>query len=1082
MVRVRTTNDLILNILDFYRTAQPLLDLKPGQVGRDLFVDGIAVQISRLYEELANVQTKQSLMLSLGTDIDALGSNFGIPRRTGSKSRGIALLTFNDIESDIPIPKNGIVTANNGIAFYVVAATTVLLANKNTYRSTATKNRAALDFVGIDDEYAIEILVECSSVGTSGNISKYSLKSTTISGVSRVTNATAFGGGSPAESDSAYKRNILGVFSGANIGTAVGYKNILLADPDVIDAIVVEPGDVLMTRDGTDVYTAEDGTKTIVSEGTGGKVDIYSFGFRLTEVTDSFVYVDQSNRDDPTNSANDFVLGQIEGDENKTISRRRIDNLKNAELPDQPVINIVELTGSSSGANFKSKTVDSLGRISGNYELIYDTGAYAGSVWGLDRLHWIDDHIRDFLEDITKGKFNSQDSTGFSDVSLISSIYQPIQIVNENSVVTSTNRSYIQLAHTPIESVSRVFNFTTGERYVIVNQNPDGGDQNTTGRIIISGNTLPAVSDILQVDYTWIFDYKPNWDFDSKVNSFNIRNVSDSIDWGYANNIRREESIVQSEGVSSVKTLTVTHPVNAVVSVNTMLTQEEATITLVSNRLSVIVDNIVTNVVSITRDSDGAELYVTSQRDGSFSSYTIFLPTDTVGEIGDGYVTVKYNAEDQFIQDGISGSFSDTKITLPTTVDVQDGYLVEVNYLADTKQLVPSILLSNLPIIRNGNSFLPSNGTVEIGTQPTTHIYSGSVIEKNLKLAPSRLKLTILGSISPGVISVAGTSLYGVFDGVFIASSNGLVQDLSSLIRTALSLNSNQSIPSTVNVVKLLKFEKVQVNSNKDVLAVEHIYDTFGYEIQNNDLAKFESIKNSNISNVQISLPETLSNSENIPVLGEAFRVTFYIAKSSETENVSFSKSGSLYTQKTFAFIDSISISSGFISGASTSTLTVAPQNQPNQGSRYSVYYDYLSPKVNERITIRYNKNQIINDNTFSIYAKNLINADVLVKTAIAKKVNITLAIVVAKAYEKTSDIVKQNVKDAVTNALNATYLNTTIDESDFIAIASSISGVDRVRVTRFNIDGAVGKVLSITAEKNEYIQANEVLVETEER
>src|SRR5690606_6981821 len=351
--------------------------------------------------------------LSLGSELDAIASNYGAARRQGSKSTGTALLTFSEIESDIPISKGSILTASNGASFVVTSSLTVSVINKNTYRATAQKYRSDLNFVNIDDEYAVSVSVEATTIGNGGNISRYSLTSTTISGVSGVTNPSSFAGGSPAESDSAFKRRILGIFSGSNTGTATGYRDTVLADPDVIDAIVVGPGDPLRTRDGTQIYTAEDGTKTITSEGTGGKVDIYAYGYRLQEIIDSFVYFDKSNRDDPTDVSNDYVLGQIETDEGKTVSRKRIDDLEAQELPDQPVTNILDVSGSSSGANFVVKSTDSLGRVTGNYELVYDTGVYAGSPWGFDRLRWVDDRIRNLPEDITKGKFNSQDSTGF---------------------------------------------------------------------------------------------------------------------------------------------------------------------------------------------------------------------------------------------------------------------------------------------------------------------------------------------------------------------------------------------------------------------------------------------------------------------------------------------------------------------------------------------------------------------------------------------------------------------------------------------------------------------------------------------
>ena len=1088
MARVRTANDIVLGNLDFYRTAQPQLDLKPGQVARDLLVDGPAVQLASLYEELMGVQSAQSLFLSLGSELDALASNYGMSRKQGSKSSGTAILTFNSIDTNIPITKGGVVTGSNGASFTAINSITVSVLSKNTYRATASKYAATLAFVGITDQYAVEVAVEATATGSGGNISSYSLTNTTIPGVSRVTNATSFQGGFGAESDSAFKRRILGVFSGSNTGTATGYKNIILSDPNVIDALVVGPGDPLMTRDGTQVSTAEDGTKTIISEGTGGKVDIYAYGFRLLEILDGFIYFDHSNKDDPTDSSNDFVLGQIEADANKTVSRKRIDDIQNNQLPNQPVTNIISVVGSSSGSNFSPKSVDAAGVVSGNYELLRDTGVYAGSPWGFDRLHWVDDRIRDFAEEITKGKFNSQDPTNYSDVTLVSGVKQNVQILNENSIVNPSDRSSIQLSHYPVTSVSRVFNQTTGERYIVTNQNPDGGSQNTTGRITISGSTLPAVSDILQVDYIWLFDYDPNWDFDNKISSNNIRSVIDSIDWGYSNDVRREEVVVQG---SAIKSITVTHPVNAVVSVNVFTDKfgvDGYGVQLISNRLAVVVDSIVSNVVSVVIASNNAEVFNTGVNDGSFSGYTIYLPTDTTAQVGD-VVNVRYNAIDKF-SGGISGSFSDNIITLPSSTDVTAGTMVEVNYLANVSQLVPSTALVSLPIYRNRNGFYFGTGDT-FGTQPTTHIYLPSPflipdpapeVEFNLRKAPARLKLTIAGTISPGVLTISGTSIQGIFDGIFTATANGLVQDLSSVIRSALGLNSNQSIPSNIGVISLVGFEKVEL-SGTEVISVDHVYDVFGYSIQDNTFSKFESTKNSTLSKTQIKLPETIGNQDVLPKIGDKLRVTFYISKTDEIENVAFSKSGSLYTQKIFAFVDVISISSGFTSASSHSaTLTISPQNQPIQGSRYTSYYDYLAPKPNERISIQYNANQVITDNTFAIEKTRMIGADVLVKAAVPVLVNITLAIVVSRGFENSSDVVLQNVKDAVANSLNSTALATTIDASDFINVAYTVSGVDRARVLAFNKDGAVGQVLSITAQSNQYIQANKVVAQLETR
>lgn len=1077
MVRIKSVDELILNAIDFYRTAQPDLDTKPGTVSRDILIDGPSTQLSLVYQELANVKAAQSIRLAIGSDLDKLGSNYRLSRRLGSVSSGVAIYTFNEIEADIPINSGDIVTANNGSSFTVNQSMTITPVNINQYRAIASKYRANLDFVGITDEYAVEVSVVATAPGILGNISRYSLSTTSTPGVSNVTNIQPFGGGSAAENDQSFRNRILSIFSGANTGTALGYKNAVLSDPQVIDAIVIEPGDELMTRDGTQVFTDEDGTKTIISEGTGGKVDVIVQGFRLQNILDSFIYRDKSNKNDPTDPINDFVLGQIEGDENKSISKRRIDNIKNNILPDQPVNNIVEVVGSSSGSNFIPKTIDNLGRVSGNYELIKDSGPFGGSPFGFDRLHFIDNQIRDYGEDQTKGRFNGQDSLSFSDVKKIGKITQNIQIINESGKVNANNRNSIQLAHKPITSVTRVLNLTTGERYIVTNQNPDGtGSINTTGRITISGNTLPSISDILQIDYVWICDFDSDFDFDNKTSTSPRDNV-DSVDWGFSNAVLREESIIELSG--NLLLVNVTHPISSVISINTFANYS-STVSLISGRLGVIVDQSVYNVISVVDSSSNLELFDTTKKDGSFSGLTIFLPTDTTAQVGD-LVSVTYNANDIFTIDGVTGSYNENEITLPINAEAP-GTIVEVNYISNIRTLLPQTLLTSLPAIKNENGFSTLDSSF-VGTQPTTHIFNNNEIIKNLRKAPSRLQLTISGAISPGTITVSGTTFNKVIDAVFTVSSDGLKHNLSGLIRNHLNISSTSSIPSNIYVSRITKVEKVRTTSSFDVLDVEYSYSVKGYAINNNKFVKSDSINNNLLSKTEFELPETSGNIDNEPKIGDRLRVTFHIATENDSENVSFSKSGTLFTQKTFALIDSVNISSGFTSGASqTATITINNLNQPSSGSRYNVKYDYIAPKPNERITIRYNKNSVISDATFAIEKTRPISADVLVKEAKAITVDVIFAVVVTKGFQSSASVVRQNVIDAITSALSANSLGQIVDESDLINVAYEVDGVDRVRPIFFNVSGKTGRVLSIVAQKNEYIQAGSILVDIETR
>lgn len=1076
MARIRTSSEIIRGYLDFYRTAQPALDTKPGTVTRDILIDGPSDQLSKLYDELNKISNLQSVRLSFGNDLDNWAQNIGASRNRGAKSTVPALLLFNSIDADLAINKGDLIYAKNGTSFSVLNSVVLTSVQESQYKSTVSKYKADLDFLGYTEQYAIELVVEATAFGEQGNISKYSLNKTNVAGITHVTNVFPASGGRAAETDSVFKNRILAIFSGANTGTALGYENTVRTDPSVIDVIVIPPGDSLMTRDGTQVAIAADGTRTIISEGTGGKVDIITYGIRLQENSDSFIYRDKSNTGDATNSLNDYVLGQISGDENKTVTRKRIDNLSTGILPSQPINNIVSVIGSSSGANFKQKTTDIFGRVSGNYELVFDSGDYAKSPWGFDRIHWISNTISDLPEDKTKVNFNSQDPVVYTDSIEIKRSTQNIIITNENSKVTASDRSIIQLAHKPSTLVTRVFNVSTGERYVISNQNLDGsGTINYTGRIKISGKSLPSTTDILQVDYTWLFDYDPYWDFDNKKYSFNSRTVSDSIDWGYSNLVRRERGVLVNSG--SYLSVSVSHPISSVVNVN-VFSEEASSVGLASGRLAVVTANVISNIVSIVRNSDNAELWNTQDSNGSISGLTAYLPTDTVANFGD-TVTIVYNSTDVYSD---TGSFNNNEITIISVSPATAGSIVECTYLANVSALLPSTLLSSLPAIRNFNTF-NTNVSTGVGNQPTSHLFSGSTISQNLRQAPSNLSLNIAGTVVPGVLTVTGTTIIYAADIVFAASNAGLTHDLSPAIRKFLSLTSKDSLPSNVKVGRLVKFEKVATDSGLNVLSVLNEFDILGYSIKDNSFVKTEAVQDASLNNYQVKLPATLDNVNASISIGDKLRVRFYLVYTSDSENVYFTKSGTQYTQKKFALVDTIAISSGFNSTSSgAATLSIANMNQPLSKSRYRAYYDYVAPKTNERITITSNYNKLIDDVTLLVENNRPITADVLVKAAEPILVDVTMYVVVTEDYKNSSSVVRQNVQDTVTNSLNTDLLNQIVDASDLINAAYTVTGVDRARIIYFNKTGSNGSVLSVESQKNQYIVANNVSIVIEER
>lgn len=256
-----------------------------------------------------------------------------------------------------------------GIGFTVLNGLALVPSNLNFYRATATKFQAQLTYAGITDQYAVEVTVQATAAGSSGNIGQYSLSVVNIAGISNVTNVATFAGGTDQETDAAFRSRILATFSGSSVGTKLGYLNAALSVAGVQNVAIIEPGDPLMTRDGT-ISEVIDGNLIVVSEGSGGKVDVVVLGTSDVANTDTFIYQDHSNDNNPTSPTNNWVFGQIASNANLSISQKRIVDIQNAQLPTQPVDTVTQVTGSLSGSNFIEYSVDGYGRGSGNYQLI----------------------------------------------------------------------------------------------------------------------------------------------------------------------------------------------------------------------------------------------------------------------------------------------------------------------------------------------------------------------------------------------------------------------------------------------------------------------------------------------------------------------------------------------------------------------------------------------------------------------------------------------------------------------------------------------------------------------------------------
>lgn len=1094
MSTYKSFNEIVSTMLEQLKLVQPNLDTKAGTVSRDLFIDLPADQLEKLYRLISMVSDKQSPDTAVGSDLDRYASNYGLTRKVGSPSIGIVIFTTNNLSTDIPITNGALVTSKSGVNFKIMGNYFFSAADKGRHAATAARIKKALQLAGISDKYAIEVPVQATRVGTNGNVGSLQITTHNLDFDIKVVNLASISGGANGESDTQFRNRVSSIFSGANTGTALGYKNAVLNINGISDALVVQPGNTLMLRDGTEVIEINDGTKRIISSGTGGKVDIYVLGEQLVEVNDSFIFTDSSGVGKVQDERNDYVVGQANSDITMTSEERRVLATSSGSIPLQPVSNIVSISGSSSGT-LQQKSVSTSGVISGSYELIKDNNPdTGGSPFAFDRIHFISGAKAVVGESIGKSSFNSISPLNFTDIQEISSVYSDILVKSENSGVSSADRSVIKTLHSPILSASSVQNKTTGEVYSIESVVLDSETGlNLDGTITISGKNLPSQSDVLSVSYVWRKFFDKYVDYNGYLPRVVEQSASDSIDWGFSNLIREEISVIERSDDGNSYIVNVTNDISRVSSVffqNIETTNVQSVITNGVTRNAIILTTVssISNVNRIT-DSVGLEVFNTTALDGYFSGLTIFLPSDSPVGVGES-VVVYVNRVELYNVENTDASFFASTITLPSDsiLDSNDlstsvfdaytaGYSIYVSYIANLETVISKYSLSSFPITGYDTTSSLSDSTLTViptSYQPIIFKYndSGTAIDY-IKYTPCNLLLELTNSSKPGKIRILGTSLtranFGLTYGV---DASGLTFELSSYIK---DLFSKTSLDSSYYIARI--DEVYVVNDSGEKTAS---FDINGYKISNNMYDLRFALQDAALSQTKFVLP---SNSNNLAISvssGSKIVVSLLVAKKEDSEDVYFSANSQIYSSKSYGFISKISISSGFRGSAGNiiGSLAVFVGNQPTVGNIFFSDYKFLAPKEGERISIRYNVNRVLIDATNTIESVRPIAADVLVKEAEEILVDISGEVLINENQIQNTDFIIQNVTNEISKVLSTNLLGVTVDYSDIIIAAGRVSGVDSINISSFNVSGSTGRKSFIKALDNQTINPGNIFLE----
>jgi len=1068
MATIKSYSELVNSMLERLRLVQPNLDTKPGSVARDLFVDLQADELQKIYKLIALIADKQSFATASGKDLDRLAQNFGIIRNSGTPSSGIVIFTASDIDQDLEIPSGTVVSARNGVSYNVLGNFAMLLAEKNKYAANATRLSEVLNVAGISDKFAIEIPVEATTVGSTGNVSSFQIVTSDARFSFQVTNSNSMSGGTDTESDAAFKTRFLALFSGSNTGTSLGYRNALLGIQGVLDALIVEPGNTLMLRDGTEVIS-NDKTTRILSSGTGGKVDAYVLGTILDTLNESYIFRNKSFTGDITDDVNDHILGVFNQDTSLTSEERRYIAFRDGNLPFQPVDQVISLVGSSSGILSQAVLNDD-GSYTGNYILVKDTNAdTGGSPFGFDKIKFISNKKNVNGEPIVKTSNNIIDNLTFTNIESIDEVYQDLIINQENSLVSATDASKITIKLTPVVKVSSVLNSTTGEIYKITDSGLDSDlGFNPSGVITISGKNLPTLSDKLKVSYVWRKFFDENINYASKRNTYYKEPTKDAVDWSVSNGVPQEVTLLNRDAETGAFSLDVSKKISAVQSVF-FLDDTTGVVSLINERLAVDLSSYsssITNVITV-KNSGGVEYFDTISSDGSLNNKVIFLPTDSGAVVGDD-VSVQINKIELYDLDKNDGTFNAKTIELPEVrvleslglfEIVNNGYFTEreayVNYSADQIPVIPSINMSSLPVLESEDSnFLIDKNFSEISQsfQPVEFDFLNNVIQKTSKYSPTSLNISTSGIASQGKVLVEGLSAERHIIQVFAGNAyDGSSINIKNEVKQIFGSSFSESI--FISKVNKISLDDVEISLN-------------GYGLSDNTYDMLYSKSNPDLTNFQIEKNITGYTS------GSIIEIDVYLSNPNAQEELYYYKSGSRFTNLTYYRINKVNIISGFKNNNNlvVGSISINQFNQPISNSTYFSDYQFKAPRDGERLAIQYNVNNLIRQATQGVEAVRPVTADILIKEAAEILVDVSGEIVVDEDFESDKDSVVENVNNAISNLLNLGTLGGLIDYSDVIQVATGVSGVDSVNVASFNISGETGRRSFVKALDNQTI------------
>ena len=277
-----TFSQIVSQMLAFLQAERSDINTNTGTVVNDVVVSTVANQLSAengtspsVYSSIAYVQDVQAFVNNASTiaptDLDAIGANYGLTRLPGTQATGIITFRIRNYTTS-----SAIVTVPSGTVVSTLATSqSPAVSFATTATVTFSPSLAPSYYSPVSGFYEQSTTIVCQTIGTVGNVGASTITSLvgSVTGIDAVTNSTATTGGTNVESNTAFASRIQIKLEGNNVGTPNGIISLVETNPNVIQALVVGPGDPEMQRDQF-----------------GGSVDVYIRGQVPLTVSDMPTY------------------------------------------------------------------------------------------------------------------------------------------------------------------------------------------------------------------------------------------------------------------------------------------------------------------------------------------------------------------------------------------------------------------------------------------------------------------------------------------------------------------------------------------------------------------------------------------------------------------------------------------------------------------------------------------------------------------------------------------------------------------------------------------------------------------------